>query len=91
MRIALSSTVLLAGCTVWLAPHPPLADLAQHAAQVALWRDLLLGTSKWRELVEVNYFTPYWLGSGLALLLSFVVPVSAALKVVLMLSYYLWR
>jgi hypothetical protein len=88
MRIAFWVTVLLAGCTVWLAPHLPLADLAQHAAQVALCHDLLLGTSKWQGLAEVNYFTPYWLGVGLALLLSFLVPVSAALKIVLMLSYW---
>ena len=88
MRIALWITVLLAGCTVWLAPHLPLADLAQHAAQVALWHDLLLGRSKWQGLVELNYFTPYLLGSGVALLLSFVVPVAAALKVVLMLAYW---
>ena len=88
MRLALWITVLLAGGTVWLAPHLPLADLAQHAAQVSLCHDLLLGTSKWQPLVEVNYSTPYWLGFGLALLLSFVVPVSAALKIVLMLSYW---
>ncbi|MBN9090319.1 MAG: hypothetical protein J0J01_25690 [Reyranella sp.] len=88
MRIAFWITVLLAGGTVWLAPHLPLADLAQHAAQVALCHDLLLGTSRWQGLAEVNYFTPYWLGFGLALLLSFLVPVSAALKIVLMLSYW---
>jgi len=88
MRIAFWITVLLAGCTVWLAPHLPLADLAQHAAQVALWHDLLRGSSKWQALVEVNYSTPYWLGSGLALLLSFVVPVGTALKIVLMLSFW---
>jgi hypothetical protein len=88
MRIAFWITVLLAGGTVWFAPHLPLADLAQHAAQVALCHDLLLGTSKWQGLAEVNYFTPYWLGFGLALLLSFLVPVAAALKIVLMLSYW---
>jgi hypothetical protein len=88
MRLAFWITIVLAGCTVWLAPHLPLADLAQHAAQVALCHDLLLRTSRWQGLAEVNYFTPYWLGFGLALLLSFLVPVSAALKIVLMLSYW---
>jgi hypothetical protein len=62
-------------------------DLPQHAGQVAVWRDLLLGTSPWQPLVYINYFTPYLAGYGLALLLSFVLPVSAALKLLLMLAY----
>ena len=87
-RVAFWLTVLFAGATFWIAPRPPMADLPQHAGQIALWRDLLQGTSKWQSLVQVNYFTPYLMGSGLALLLSFVMPVAAALKLLLALSYY---
>jgi hypothetical protein len=87
-RVAFWLTVLLAGATFWIAPRPPMADLPQHAGQIALWRDLLQGTSNWQSLVQVNYFTPYLMGSGLALLLSFVMPVAAALKLLLALSYY---
>lgn len=87
-RVAFWLTVILAGATVWIVPRLPLADLPQHAGQIALWHDLLLGTSKWQSLVQVNYFTPYLVGCSLALLLSFIMPVSAALKLVLALSYY---
>jgi hypothetical protein len=87
-RLAFWLTALFAGATVWIAPRLPLADLPQHAGQIALWHDLLLGTSKWQSLVQVNYFTPYLVGCGLAVLLSFVMPVSGALKLLLALSYY---
>ncbi len=81
-------TVLFAGATFWISPHPPMADLPQHAGQIALWHNLLLGTSKWQSLFYVNYFTPYLVGNGLALLLSFIMPVAASLKLLLALSYY---
>ncbi len=41
-------TVLLAGALFWIAPRPPMGDLPQHAGQVALWRDLIKGTSPWQ-------------------------------------------
>ena len=58
----------------WLAPHPPMIDLPEHAAQVALLRDLLLGQSPWGDLFRINLFTPYLLGYALALPLSFLMP-----------------
>ena len=36
-------TMLWGALVFWLAPHPPMIDLAQHAGQVALLRDMLLG------------------------------------------------
>jgi hypothetical protein len=63
-------------------------DFPEHAAQVALLHDLLSGTSPWSELVRINWFTPYLVGYGLALPLSFVMPVAAALKLMLTLAYY---
>ena len=86
-RLAFVATVLFAGATFWFAPRLPMADLPQHAGQVAAWHDLLLGTSPWQPLVYVNYFTPYLVGYGAALLLSFVMPVSAALTLLLALAY----
>ena len=86
-RVAFAATVLVAAATFWLSPRLPMTDLAQHAGQVTAWRDLLLGTSKWEPLLTVNYFTPYLLGYGLALLASFVLPISAAIKLVLALGY----
>jgi hypothetical protein len=79
--------VALAGATFWLTPHPPMGDLPQHAGQIALWRDLLLGRSKWQAWFAVNYLTPYLVGNWVALLLAFAMPVTAALKLVLSLSY----
>jgi hypothetical protein len=87
-RLAFLATVIIAGATFWLVPRLPMTDLPQHAGQVAAWHDLLLGTSKWESLLYINYFTPYLIGYSLALVLSFVLPVSAALKVVLTLAYF---
>ncbi|MDB5843142.1 MAG: GtrA family protein [Polaromonas sp.] len=80
-------TVLWGALIFWVAPHPPMVDLAQHAGQVALLRDMLLGQSPWSELFRINPFTPYVLGYGLALPLSMVMPVAAALKLLLSLGY----
>ena len=88
VRLAFLVTVLYAGAMFWIAPHPPMADLPQHAGQVAIWRDLLLGQSPWQQMLRINYFTPYLIGYGLALPLSFVMPVVAAFKLMLMLAYY---
>jgi hypothetical protein len=88
-RVAFFLTVIYAGAMFWLAPHPPMADLPQHAGQITLWRDLLLGQSPWQSLVNINYFTPYLIGYGLALPLTFLMPVAAALK--LLLTSGKWR
>lgn len=71
----------------WLAPHPPMIDLPQHAAQVSLLRDMLLGQSPWSDLFRINVFTPYVIGYGLALPLSLALPPAAALKLLLSLAY----
>jgi hypothetical protein len=80
--------VAAAGALMWLAPRPAAIDLPQHAAQVALWRDLLKGTSPWSGLVFINLLTPYLIGYGAALPLSFVMPVEAAIALVLTVAFY---
>lgn len=87
-KVAFVLTVVYAGALFWLAPYPPMVDLPQHAGQVALWRELLLAKSPWQSLVRINYFTPYLIGYGLALPLSFFMPVAAALKLLLTLAFY---
>lgn len=72
---------------IWAAPRPLMIDLPQHAGQVALLRDLILGRSPWAGEVRINLFTPYLIGYGLALPLSFVMSAAAALKVVLTAAY----
>ncbi|OLL31645.1 hypothetical protein BTH42_12010 [Burkholderia sp. SRS-W-2-2016] len=81
-------TVLYGGALFWIAPRPPMVDLPQHAGQVALLRDLLEHTSRWENLVQINLLTPYLVGYGLALPLSWLMPVDAALKCVLTLAYF---
>ena len=80
-------TVIWAVCIFWIAPRPPLTDLPQHAGQVALLHDLLTGNSPWLDTFRINLFTPYLLGYGFAVALSFLVPVGVAWKLTLSLAY----
>lgn len=71
---------------VWIAPRPPMADLAQHAAQVQLLRSLGDAGFPFASLFELNWFTPYLIGY---LCLSALVPlvgIVAACKTVVGLS-----
>jgi hypothetical protein len=86
-RALFALTVLWGALVFWVAPHPPMLDLPQHAGQVALLRDIVLGQSPWADLFRLNFFTPYVLGYGLALPLSMVMSVAAALKVLLSLGF----
>ncbi len=72
---------------VWLAPHPPMIDLPQHAGQLSLLRQLLAGGSQWAPLLQINPVTPYLIGFGLALPLTTFMPVAAAMKVLLTAAY----
>jgi len=71
----------------WFAPHPPMFDLPQHAGQVILLRDILLGQSPWADQFRINLFTPYLMGYGLALPLSLIMPIATVLKLLLSLAY----
>lgn len=86
-RLLLGLSLVWGVLLFWLAPHPPMIDLPQHAAQVSLLKDFVLDRSPWREEFRINPLTPYLIGYGLALPLSFVMPVAAALKVLLSLAY----
>jgi len=88
LRALFVATVAAAGLLFWLAPHPPMVDLPQHAAQIATLHDLLRDQSPWAPLLRINLFTPYLLGYGAAAALSFVMPVTPAFKVMLTLSFY---
>jgi hypothetical protein len=73
--------------TLWIAPHPPMVDLPQHAGQIALLHDFILQASPWSDNFLINLATPYLLGYGLALPLSFIMPIAAAMKLLLSLAY----
>lgn len=83
VRVLFCLTALAAATVPWLAARPPMVDLPQHAAQVALWRDLLAGTSPWNGLVAVNLPTPYLIGYAAMLPLVALVPAVTAAKLVL--------
>ena len=87
-RVLFIVTVLYGGALFWIAPRPPFVDLPQHAGQVMLLRDLLEHTSPWQNLVQLNLLTPYLVGYGLALPLTYLMPIGAALNTVLMLAYF---
>lgn len=79
---------LLLGCAIiWVNPHPAMVDLPQHAGQLRLLHDLLIGQSPWAGLVEINLWTPYLIAFGLALPLSFIVPIGVALQLLITAAY----
>jgi hypothetical protein len=86
-RVLFYLTLIWGIAIFWIAPRPPLVDFPQHAGQVALWHDLLTGSSAWSKIFLINLYTPYLIGYGLALPLSFLMPVGAALKVILSVAY----
>lgn len=86
-RLLFALTILAASAILWLAPRLPMIDLPQHAAQVALWRDLLTGQSPWANLVHINLATPYLLGYGLMLPFSFAFSMDVTARIVLTLAF----
>ena len=86
-RWLLALTVLAGVGMMWLAPRLPMGDLAQHAGQVALWRDLLTGQSPWSELVRINLLTPYLIGYGLMLPISFVFSMEDTTRIAISLGF----
>jgi len=82
-RVLFIAAVAWGAALFWMAPYPPMIDLPQHAGQVVVLHDLLLGRSPWADLVRINLLTPYLIGYGLTLALSFVMPVVVALKLLL--------
>jgi hypothetical protein len=77
----------LGAAIIWWPPRPAMVDLAQHAGQIALLRDILLGRSPWAHQIRINLLTPYLIGYGLALPLSLVMPVLTAMKILLTIAY----
>lgn len=74
---------LLCAVPVLLAHYPPMVDLPGHAAQIASVRGKLDGSWPFASMFEFEWFTPYWLGYGATLLLSLLVDITWALKLVL--------
>ncbi len=87
-----SIVCLFAALPVLVTTLPPMVDLPQHAAQIALLRDVLAGETPFASLFEVQLFTPYWFGYSLLFLLAKPLGVVRAAKALVALTMiaYAW-
>lgn len=84
-RGLLASLLLIVGA-VWSVQYLPMVDYPQHLAQVSLWArssDPAWGFADW---YQINPFTPYLLGYGLARLFEPFLGVETAMRLVLTLG-----
>lgn len=88
-RIIFLITVLCSGGIFWLADHPPMTDVPQHAGQIALLLEGLHGQLD-PNVFYVNLFTPYLLGYAMWTLLALITPLGIALKALLTLTLWLF-
>ena len=65
-----------------------MVDLAAHAGQITLLKDLIAGRSPWADTFFVNPLTPYLLGYCIATSFSFVMPVLVAVKLTISVTYF---
>lgn len=84
--LAFAALALVALYSIWGGFYLPMVDLPQHAAQIGTWTDLGRAEYRFRDHFEINWFTPYLLGYMLARALATMVPLWAALKIVISLS-----
>jgi len=65
---------------IWQVEYLPLLDLPQHAAQVTALKELAAGNPLFVNEFEINWFTPYLLGTGAFYVLSLLMPLTTAAK-----------
>jgi hypothetical protein len=82
-RVLIGLALFLSVLPLWQTRYLPFVDVAQHAAQVTALRAVADGQPAFVELFEINWLTPYWLGYLLLFLLSLVVPILVAVKLLL--------
>ena len=71
---------ILAVLPVWIPTYPPMSDLPQHAAQVALLRELQNPSFAYASFFRLNWFTPYLFGYLLIYTFAPLVGIVAACK-----------
>jgi hypothetical protein len=77
------AAALLATIPVWIPTFPPMTDLPQHAAQVALLREMLQPGFPYAASFHINWFTPYLFGYLLVYSLVPLVGMVTACKIVI--------
>ncbi len=79
-------TCVACGIPIWIPHFPPMVDLPQHAAQVALLLNLGKADFPFLELFHLNLFTPYLLGYGLIAAFTPALGIVAACKLIIWLA-----
>lgn len=75
--------VALVACSVHWIPHlPPQADLSQHAGQIRFLHDWMQPGFAYRDILELNFFTPYLPAYLVGAALCALMPAVAAVKLV---------
>ncbi|MFL6662732.1 MAG: hypothetical protein ACJ8G7_11155 [Rhizobacter sp.] len=87
LRLLFWACCAWAVAAMWLAPHLPQIDLPQHAGQTALLREFALGRTPWPGELRVNLLTPYLIGYGALLGLSFVMSIESAIALVYSITF----
>lgn len=80
MRTAFWTTALLAVFAHWIPHYPPQIDLAQHAGQMRFLYEWTQPDFQYRDILELNLFTPYLPAYLLGALLSAVMSPVLAVK-----------
>jgi hypothetical protein len=70
----------LAALVHWIPHFPPQIDLAQHAAQMRMLRDWNHADFPYRDILQLDFFTPYLPAYFIGTALAFVVPTVVATK-----------
>lgn len=65
---------------LWSVEYPPMVDLPQHAAVVFIWKHYSDPAYGYREIFQLDLFSPYLIGHALARLAAVALPVPAAMK-----------
>ncbi len=81
-QVLFFTAVVLSVIPLWIPEFLPLVDVPQHSAQVASARELLSGNEFIHGSLEINWFTPYLGGYLFLYIVSTILPIVAATKLV---------
>lgn len=79
---------LLAALPIWMTTYPPMVDLPQYAAQVAMFNHMMAGDWQFADLFGVELFTPYLSAFFLIWVIEPVAGMVTAVKVVVSLALF---
>lgn len=79
---------IIASLPVWLVTFPPMVDLPQYAAQVAMFNQIIAGEWAYTDLFDVELFTPYLSAFMLIWLIEPLAGMVTAVKLVVCLTLF---